>query len=65
MIIKINYYFLKKREIFKDICNKRLDRIEELNDKIDYNNLKYPVYSKENLLDFSKLLDPLTLLDKI
>ena len=56
---------LKEREIFKDIYNKRLDRIEELNNKIDYNNLKYSVYSKEDLLDFSKLLDPLTLLDKI
>ena len=36
-----------------------------MNNKIDYNNLKCPVYSKEDLLDFSKLLDPLTLLDKI
>ena len=36
-----------------------------MNNKIDYNNLKYPVYSKEDLLDFSKLLDPLILLDKI
>ena len=32
---------LKEREIFKDIYNKRLDKIEELNNKIDYNNLKY------------------------
>ena len=55
----------KGREIFKDIYNKRLDRIEELNNKIDYNNLEYPVYSKRNLLDFSKLTDPLTVLDKI
>ena len=28
-------------EIFKDIYNKRLDKIEELNNKIDYDNLKY------------------------
>ena len=57
--------FSKEREIFKDIYNKRLDRIEELNNKIDYNNLKYPVYVTKNLLDFSELTDPLTLLDKI
>ena len=36
-----------------------------MNNKIDYNNLEYPVYSQRDLLDFSKLLDPLTLLDKI
>ena len=28
----------KEREIFKDIYNKRLDKLEELNNKIDYNN---------------------------
>ena len=56
---------LKEREIFKGIYNKKLDRIEELNNKIDYNNLEYLVYSKRDLLDFSKLMDPLTLLDRI
>ena len=30
-------------KIFKDIYNKRLDKIEELNSKIDYDNLKYVV----------------------
>ena len=30
-------------EIFKDIYNKRLDKIEELNNRIDYDNLKYVV----------------------
>ena len=55
----------REREIFKGIYNKRLDRIEELNNKIDYNNLEYPVYSKRDLTDFSKLIDPLTFLDKI
>ena len=57
--------FLKEIEIFKDIYNKRLDRIEELNNKIDYNNLKYPIYATKNLIDFSELTDPLTFLDKI
>ena len=37
----------KEREIFKDIYNKRLDKIEELNNKIDYNNLEYPVYNNK------------------
>ena len=30
----------KEREIFKDIYNKILDKMEELDNKIDYNNLK-------------------------
>ena len=33
----------KEREIFKDIYNKRLDKIEELDNKIDYDNLKYVI----------------------
>ena len=36
-----------------------------MNNKIDYDNLKYPIYATKNLLDFSKRTDPLTLLDKI
>ena len=48
----------KEREIFKD-------RIEEMNNKIDYDNVKYPIYATKDLLDFSELTDPLTLLDKI
>ena len=55
----------KEREIFKDIYNKRLDKIEELNNKIDYDNLEYAVYSKKELIDFSELKRPLTILDKI
>ena len=57
--------FSKEREIFKDSYNKRPNRIEELNNKIDYNNLKYPIFATKNLLDSSELTDPLTFLDKI
>ena len=31
----------KEREIFEDIYNKRLDKIEESSNKINYDNLKY------------------------
>ena len=55
----------KEREIFKDIYNKRLDKIEELNNKIDYNNLKYAVVNSGKTVDFSSLKDPLTLLNGI
>ena len=54
----------KEREIFKDIY-KRLNKIEELNNKIDYDNLEYAVYRSKKIYDFSKLKDPLTVLDEI
>ena len=43
----------KERKIFKDIYNKRLDKIEELNNKIDYNNLEYAVYRSKKIYNFS------------
>ena len=55
----------KEREIFKDIYNKRLDKIEELNNKIDYNNLKYVAVSSADEYSFNKLGDPITFLNNI
>ena len=55
----------KEREIFKDIYNKRLDKIEELSNKIDYNNLKYVSVNNRTSYSFSKLEDPLTFLSEI
>ena len=55
----------REREIFKDIFNKRLDKIEELNNKIDYNNLKYVTANNRLSYTFSELEDPLTLLNEI
>ena len=65
MIIKITITFKKKREIFKDIYNKRLDKIEELNNKIDYDNLRYVILNRGKIFDFAGLKDPLTFLDEI
>ena len=55
----------KEREIFKDIYNKGLDRIEELNNKIDYNNLEYVVLSKDMAYNFSVEKDPISLINDI
>ena len=55
----------REREIFKDIYNKRLDKIEELNNKIDYNNLNYVVVGTGDKYSFDDLDDPLTLLNNI
>ena len=56
---------LKEREISKDIYNKRPGKIEELNNKIDYNNLKYVVASSGDEYRFYKLKDPITFLNDI
>ena len=55
----------KEREIFKDIYNKRLDKIEELNNKIDYDNLDYVVVGTGDEYDFNNFDDPLTFLSNI
>ena len=55
----------KEREIFKDIYNKRLDKLEELNNKIDYDNLKYVVESSGDEYSFNKIEDPKSLLNDI
>ena len=55
----------REREIFKDIYNKRLDKIEELNNKIDYNNLNYVVVGTGDKYSFDDLDDPLTFLNNI
>ena len=41
-------------EIFKNIYDKRLDKIEKLSTKNDYNNLKYTVISSGEEFEFDK-----------
>ena len=53
------------REIFKDIYNKRLDKIEELNNKIDCYNLNYVVADTGDKHSFDDLDDSLTFLNNI
>ena len=55
----------KEREIFKDIYNKRLDKIEEMNNEIDYDDLDYVVLSKDMEYNFSIEKDPISLLNAI
>ena len=55
----------KEREIFKDIYNKRLDKIEEINNKIDYNNLNYVAVGTGDEYNFNNLVDPLTFLNNV
>ena len=55
----------KEREVFKDIYYKRLDKLEELNNKIDYDNLKHVVESSGDEYRFNKIEDPIALLSDI
>ena len=55
----------KEREIFKDIYNKGLDKVEELSNKIDYNNLKYVTINNNTTHNFSDITDPITFLNEI
>ena len=56
---------LKAQEIFKNIYNERLDKIKELTEKIDDNNLVFTIISTGRKTDFSKKDDPLTFCNKI
>ena len=55
----------KEREILKNIYNERLDKIEELNKKIDYDNLKYIFKATSEEFESDKSEDPLKLLNDI
>ena len=52
-------------EIFKNIYDKRLDKIEKLSTKNDYNNLKYTVISSGEEFEFDKSEDPALFLNDI
>ena len=55
----------KEQEIFKDIYKKRLDKIEELTNKIDDNNLIFTTLSTGETIDFTGKNHRLTILKKI
>ena len=55
----------KEREDFKDIYNKRLDKIEEINNQIDYNDLDYVILNKSMEYNFSIEKDPISFLNAI
>ena len=55
----------KEIEIFKNIFNKRLDKIEELSKKNNFNDLKVIVNNSGLETDFSGLKDHVTFIDDI
>ena len=57
-------YYIQKNEIFKNIYEKRLHKIEELTRKIDDNNLIFTTLTVGETVNFSRNNDPLTLLKK-
>ena len=57
--------FSKEREIFKNIYNERLDKIEELNKKIDHDNPKYIVKTIGEQFEFHTSEDPIEFFNDI
>ena len=57
--------YSNEREIFKNIYNKRLDKIEKLSKKIDGNNLVCTTISMRKTVDFTTKDDPSTFLKKM
>ena len=55
----------KERDIFKNIFNRRLDKIDELSKTIDYIDLKFIVNGSDLETNFSKLKDLVAFLDSI
>ena len=55
----------REGEIFQNIYNNRLDKMEELSKKIEYNNPKYTVISDGEEFEFDKSEDPPVLLNDI
>ena len=54
-----------EREIFKNIYDERLNKIDELSKTIDYGDLKFVIISSDTETDFSELKDPVAFLDSI
>ena len=60
----MNYGFQRKRKCLR-IYNKRLNKIDELSEKIDYGDLIFIVNSSGLETNFSELKDPVAFLDSI
>ena len=55
----------KERQIFRDIYNRRIDEIEDINEKVNYRDLKYTVISSGEEFEFDVSEDPLIFLNDI
>ena len=61
----MNYCFQSKREIFKNIYSKRLDKIDKLSKTIDYGDLKFIISSNDTETNFGELKYSVAFLDSI
>ena len=55
----------KERKIFKNIYNEKLDKIEELSKKINFDDLKYFIERSGMETGFSAKEDPITFLNNV
>ena len=55
----------KERELFKNISNERLNRIEELTKNINYDELNFFVQNRGDENNFTRVEDPVVFLNDI
>ena len=65
ILITINFCFQKKEKFLEIFTTKGSIKQENYLGKINYNNLKFIVYSSGLETDFSELKDPVAFLDEI
>ena len=61
---KNEWLISKEREIFKNIYNKKLDKIEKLSNKVNYDDLKFATENSGIETDFSSKASPIALILK-
>ena len=55
----------KEREIFKKIYNEKRNQIEEMNEEVDYRDLKYTIISSGEEFEYDETEDPILFLNDI
>ena len=55
----------KEREIFKKIYNEKRNQIEEMNEEVDYRDLKYTIISSGEEFQYDETEDPILFLNDI
>ena len=64
MMIKIAHWFQNKKKIFNELADKRLNKITELDKKVNCDDLIYKHKSKTSNEKFDKYDNALDLIDK-
>ena len=61
---KYNLLFLKQKETFNKLYNKKFNGIDRLNRKVDFNDLNY-IYKSDHSINFDTLIQQKVLFERI